>query len=172
MERHKIIGIFAIIVIIGTVGSSFLNVYALEQLEFGGIDDLFRFFSFYTVDDTINICNNSLIPANFNKLNMEIYFEKELLGTYVIDSASIMPNSIFEADGTYSSESLEYSQTLFMHFDHLFSGSDDTIRIDPRKMDVMTQFQTTVIGIPYVVSEQYNAFDFWNMLNDKENLAC
>lgn len=172
MEKHKIISVIAIIVIIGTVGSSFLNVYALEQLEFGGIDDLFRFFSFYTTDNTINICNNTLIPVNFNQLNVEIYFEKELLGTYVIDSTTIMPNSIIVANGEYVSDSLEYSQTLFMHFDHLFSGSDDTIRIDPRKMDVMTQFQTTVIGIPYVVSEQYNAFDFWNMLNDKENLAC
>jgi hypothetical protein len=44
MEKHKIISIIAIIVIIGTVGYSLLNVYALEQLEFGGIDNLFRFF--------------------------------------------------------------------------------------------------------------------------------
>ena len=172
MEKHKIIGIIAIIVLIGTVGSSLLNVYALEQLEFGGIDDLFRFFSFYTTDNTINICNNSLIPANFNKLNIEIYFEKELLGNYVIDSTTIMPNSIIIANGEYVSDSLEHSQTLFMHFDHLFSGSDDTIRIDPRKMDMVIQFQTTIIGMPYVVSEQYNAFDFWNMLNDEKNLAC
>jgi len=172
MEKHKIIGIIAIIVLIGTVGSSLLNVYALEQLEFGGIDDLFRFFSFYTTDNTINICNNSLIPTNFNKLNIEIYFEKELLGNYVIDSTTIMPNSIIIANGKYVSDSLEHSQTLFMHFDHLFSGSDDTIRIDPRKMDMVIQFQTTIIGMPYVVSEQYNAFDFWNMLNDEKNLAC
>ena len=172
MEKQKIISFIAIIIIIGTVGYSLLNVYALEQLEWGGRDNLFRFFSFYTVDDTINICNNFLIPASFNELDILIYFEKELLGIYVIDSASIMPNSVFEVNGEYSSESLEYSQTLFMHFDHLFSGSDDTIRIDPRKMDIVTQFQTTIIGIPYVVSEQYTAFDFWNMLNDEENLTC
>lgn len=46
MEKHKIIGFIAIIIIIGTVGSSLLNVYALEQLEFGGIDNLFRFFHY------------------------------------------------------------------------------------------------------------------------------
>ncbi|WP_100222175.1 hypothetical protein [Candidatus Nitrosopumilus salaria] len=172
MEKHKIIGFIAIIIIIGTVGSSLLNVYALEQLEFGGIDNLFRFFSLYAVDSKINICNNSLIPANYNELDILIYFEKELLGTYVIDSEIIMPNSILKADGKYVSESIEYSQTLFMHFDHLFSGSDNTIRIDPRKMDVVTQFQTTIVGIPYVVSDQYTAFDFWNMLNGEENLTC
>lgn len=172
MEKQKIIGIVAIIIIIGTVGYSLLNVYALEQLEFGGIDNLFRFFSFNTVDSTMNICNNSLLPANFNELNIMIYFEKKLLGTYVVNSASLMPNSVIQANGEYASDSMAYSQTLFMHFDHLFSGSDNTVRIDPRKMDVVTQFQTTIIGIPYTVSEQYTAFDFWNMLNDKENLTC
>ncbi|MCV0398674.1 MAG: hypothetical protein K5785_01620 [Nitrosarchaeum sp.] len=172
MEKQKIISFIAIIVIIGTVGNSLLNIYALEQLEFGGIDNLFRFFTFYTADGKINICNNSLIPANYNELDILIYFEKKLLGTYVIDSASIKPNSIFKANGEYISESIEYSQTLFMHFDHLFSDSDNTVRIDPRKMDIVIQFQTTIIGIPYVVSEQYTALDFWNMLNDEENLAC
>ena len=172
MEKQKIISFIAITVILGTVGYSLLNVYALEQLEFGGIDNLFRFFSLYTVDTKINICNNSWIPASFNELGILIYFEKELLGTYVIDSTTIDPNSMVKANGEYVSDSMEYSQTLFMHFDHMFSGSDNTVRIDPRKMDVVTQFQTTIIGIPYVVSEQYTAFDFWNMLNDEENLTC
>ena len=172
MEKQKIISFVAIMIVVILVGYSLLNVYALEQLELGKNDDLFRFFSFMTVDSAINICNNSLIPANFNELDIVVYFEKKPLGTYVIDSASIMPNSIFEAKGVYSSDSVAYSQTLFMHFDHLFSGSDDTIRIDPRKMDIVTQFQTTIVGIPYVVSEQYNAFDFWNMVNDDENLTC
>lgn len=172
MEKQKIIGIVAIIIVIGTVGYSLLNVYAIDQLEFGGIDNLFRFFSLYTVDDTIYICNNSLMPANFNKLDILIYFDKKHLGTYVVNSANIMPNSVFEVNGKYISDSMAYSQTLFMHFDHLFSGSDNTVRIDPRKMDVVTQFQTTIVGIPYVVSEQYSAFDFWNMLNSEENLTC
>ncbi len=171
MEKQKIISVIAIIIIIGTVGYSLLNVYALEQLEWSGNDNLFRFFSLYTVEDTINICNNSLIPVSFNKLDILIYFEKELLGTYVIDSTSIMPNSVFKVNGKYSSESSEYSQTLFMHFDHLFSGSDNTIRIDPRKMDVVTQYQTTIIGIPYVISDEYTAFNFWNMLNDEKTVC-
>ena len=172
MEKQKIIGFVAIMIIITIVGYSLLNVYALEQLEFSGKDDFFKFFSLMTVNDTINICNNSLIPANFNEFDMVFYFEEEHLGTYVVNSAGILPNSIFEANGEYFSDSVPYSQTLFMHFDHLFSGSDDTIRIDPRKMNIVTQFQTTIIGIPYVVSEQHTAFDFWNMLNDKENLTC
>ncbi|MFQ5476964.1 MAG: hypothetical protein ACE5DT_08045 [Nitrosopumilus sp.] len=172
MEKQKIIGVIAIIIIISTVGYSLLNVYALGQLELGGIDNLFRFFSLSTTDSKIIICNNSLIPASFNELDLMIYFEKKLLGTYVINSASIMSNSVFEANGEYTSDSMAQSQTLFMHFDHLFSGSDNTVRIDPRKMDVVTQYQTTIVGIPYLISEQYTAFEFWNMLNDEANVKC
>lgn len=172
MEKQKVIGIVSIIAICVVIGYSLLNVYALEQLEFSGVDNLFRFFEMSTVNGKINICNNSFLPANFNQFDIIIYFERELLGTFVVDSANIMPNSVFEANGKYISSSMSQSQSLFMHFDHLFSNSDNTIRIDPRKMNVVMQFQTTIIGIPYLVTEQYTAFDFWNMLNDENNLTC
>lgn len=172
MEKQKIIVFASIIVIVGVVSYSLLNVYALTQLELGGIDNLFRFFEMSTVNGKINICNNSFIPANFNQFSVLIYFERELLGSFVVNSANVMPGSILEAKGEYTSESMAQSQNLFMHFDHLFSNSDNTVRIDPRKMDVVTQFQTTVVGVPYSISERYTSFDFWNMLNDENNLTC
>ena len=171
MEKQKIIVLISIIIIISTVSYSLVNVYALEQLELRGVDNLFRFFAMSTTDNKIKICNPSFFPVNFNQLDVQIYFEKKLLGTYVINSAKIMPNSIFETTGKYISDSMAQSQSLFMHFDHLFSNSDPTVRIDPRKMDVVTQFQTTIIGAPYSVTEQYTSLDFWNMLNNEE-ITC
>ena len=171
MEKQKIIGLISIIIIVSTVGYSLVNVYALEQLELRGVDNLFRFFSMSTTDNKVEICNPSFFPVNFNQLDVQIYFEKKLLGNYVIDSTQIMPNSSFETTGTFLSDSMAQSQNLFMHFDHLFSNSDPTVRIDPRKMDVVTQFQTTIIGIPYSVTEQYTSFDFWNMLNDEDKMC-
>lgn len=171
MEKHKIIVLVSIIIIISAAGYSLLNVFALEQLELGGIDNLFRFFEMST-DDKVLVCNNTPLPANFNQLNVIIYYERELLGTFIINSVNISPNSVLEVDGRYSSESMAQSQMLFMHFDHLFSNSDNTIRIDPRKMDVVTEYHTTILGIPYKVSEQYTSFNFWNMLNDENNLSC
>lgn len=172
MEKQKIIVLTSIIIIISTAGYSLVNVYTLENLELKGVDNLFRFFVMSTADNKIIICNPTFIPGNFNQFEVQIYFEKKLLGTYVINSASIMSNSSFEINGEYISDSMAQSQSLFMIFDHLFSGSDDTVRIDPRKMDVVTQFQTTIIGIPYQVTEQYTAQDFWNMLNDEQNTTC
>lgn len=172
MEKQKIIVLASIIIIVSTAGYSLVNVYALEQLELRGVDNLFRFFVMSTTDNKIEICNPSFFPASFNQLDVQIYFERKLLGTYVIDSAQIMPNSSFETNGKYTSDSMAQSQNLFMHFDHLFSNSDDTVRIDPRKMDVVTQFQTTIIGVPYLVTEQYTAYSFWNMLNDEQDTTC
>ncbi|NNM03300.1 MAG: hypothetical protein HKP26_07065 [Nitrosopumilus sp.] len=171
MEKHTIIVLVSITIIIATFGYSLLNVFALEQIELGGIDNLFRFFEMST-DDKILVCNNTPLPANFNQLDIIIYYERELLGTFIIDSVNLMPYSVLEVDGKYNSESIAQSQMLYMHFDHLFSGSDNTVRIDPRKMDVVTEFHTTILGIPYKVSEQYTSFDFWNMLNDESNLKC
>lgn len=43
MEKQKIISFIAVIIIIGTMGYSLLNVYALEQLKWGGkgVDHIF-----------------------------------------------------------------------------------------------------------------------------------
>jgi hypothetical protein len=171
MERQKIITIVAVLVIFGTVTFSFLNIYALEKLELSGIDDNFRFFVMST-DDKIKICNDSPLPANFNQFNIIIFYEGKVLGTFIVDAASIMPYSVLEVDGKYKSDSYAQSQALFMTFDHMFMGSSPTVRIDPQKLAVVTEFKTTMIGIPYSVTEQQTGFEFWNMLNDENNLKC
>lgn len=170
LEKQKIIAITSIFIIVIIVSFSLLNIYALGNLKLSGIDNKFRLFEMST-DDKIRICNNSPIPAFFNQFVVLIYFEDEPLGTFIVDSATIMPNSGLDLEGNYISNSVAQSQSLFMHFDHMFS-SDNTIRIDPRKMIIGTEFQTSIIGIPYSVSEQYTSFDFWNMLNSENNLKC
>ncbi|KER05444.1 hypothetical protein AAA799E16_01914 [Marine Group I thaumarchaeote SCGC AAA799-E16] len=170
MEKQKIISITSIIIIIAIVCFSSVNIYALGNLEIKGIDNSFRLFEMST-DDTIKICNNSPVPVFFHQFNFVIFFDGEPLGVFVINPENIMPYSKLEADGKYISDSMAQSQSIFMHFDHMFS-SDGTIRIDPNKMSIITQFHTNIIGIPYVVSEKYNSVDFWNMLNEQSNSDC
>lgn len=59
-----------------------------------------------------------------------------------------------------------------MTFDHMFMGSSPTVRIDYQKLAVVTEFQTAIIGIPYSVTKQQTALEFWNILNDENNLTC
>lgn len=170
MDKTKIIAIISIFVIVGVVSFSFLNIYALENLELNGTKEVFRFFEMSNGDE-IRICNNSPIPANFNQFNVIIFYENEVLGTYVVNAASIMPNSVLDIEGNYVTDSFAESQSTFMLFDHMLSGAS-VVRADPRKMAVQTQFQTTMIGIPYSVMDQYSGIEFWNMLNEDENLKC
>jgi len=171
MEKYKIITIVSVLVILSIIGFSILNIYALDKLQLGGVDGYFRFYEM-SVDDKIMMCNDFPMPVNFNSFKIIIFYENKLLGTFMGDGTSIMPNSFFDVRGKYISESYAQSQYLFMHFDHLFGGSDPTIRIDPRNMNVITEFHTSIMGIPYSVTEQYSSFDFWNMLNDKNNMSC
>lgn len=170
MEKQKIISIVSIVILCVVISFPFVNIYALENLELRGMDNNFRLFEMST-NDKIKMCNNSSVPATFNQFNILIFFDGDLLGTFVVDSANIMPFSKLESDVKYISDSMAQSQSLFMHFDHMFS-SDPTIRIDPRKMVIGTEFHTNVIGIPYVVSKQYSSVEFWSMLNEQNNSKC
>lgn len=170
MDKHKIIAIVSIVVIASVVGFSFLNIYALETLELSRTNEMFRFFEMSN-DDKIRICNNSPTPTNFNQFNVIIFYENEELGTFVVDAASIMPNSVVDLEGNYITDSFSESQSIFLLFDHMLSGQGP-VRVDPRKMAVETQFQTTIIGIPYSVTERFSGTEFWNMLNDENNLKC
>ena len=170
MNKHKIIVIVSICVIVGVVGFSFSNIYALESLELSASNEMFRFFEMSN-NDKIRLCNNSPFPANFNQFSVIIFYENEVLGTFVVNDSSIMPNSILDINGKYITDSFSESQSIFLLFDHMLSGQAP-VRTDPRKMVVETQFLTTIIGIPFSVTEQYTSPEFWNMLNDENNLNC
>lgn len=171
MDKHKIIPIIALSVIIGILGFSFLNVYGLEKIELSGIKKDFRFYDLSN-NDKIKMCNNSFIPVHFNHFKVIFFYENKILGYFIVDAKNILPYSVLDADGKYLSDSRAQSQYLFMHFDHLFSGDDNTIRIDPRNLVVSTEFQTSVIGFPYLITKQSSGLDFWNMLNEKNNPNC
>ena len=115
MERQKIITIVSILVIFGTVTFSFLNIYALEKLELSGIDNNFRFFVMST-DDKIKICNDSLLPANFNQFNIIIFYEDDVLGTFIVDSASITLGSFLSVVGAMTYLEYRINRLLFVMF--------------------------------------------------------
>ena len=52
-----------------------------------------------------------------------------------------------------------------MHYDGMFGGNAPT-RIDPSKLSIVTEFQTSLFGfIPYSVFKQYSGIDFWEYMN-------
>lgn len=172
MERHTVIAIIAISAIILSVGSSFWNVYASNNLQMRGMDGTFSFYEL-TTNKMIQVCNTLPIMASFEKFSIYIFFDGELKGTYSVDDTTVMPNSIMNFAGKYASESFAESQYIAFHFDGMF-GETTPIRIDPRKLNVMTEFQTPILGfIPYSTVNQYSGLEFWNLMNEKnEKFGC
>ena len=171
MNKHSIIVIIASIVILGTIGHSVWNAYATEQLELGVSGDTFRYNKAITNENKFTICNPLPLPVSFNQFYITVFFENEVQAVFNIEGTTIQPNSSKVLESTFSTDSYTESQYLLMHFDHTFEGNQ--IRIDPKKMTVGTEFQILFLGtIPLSITEQYSSFDFWNILNEKENSKC
>ena len=169
MDKYTIISIIAISILVVTVGFSVLNILAAETLQFRGTDGDFSFFGL-NEKGTIEVCNTLPFFSTGDKLNIFIYFDKEVQGTYSFDEFTIFPMSSGIIKGTFNSESYAESTYIFFHFDGMFSGSTP-LRIDPSKMIVVTEIQTPIIGIiPFSVTKQYSSLEFWDMMNDKNEV--
>ena len=78
---------------------------------------------------------------------------------------TLPPSSITPVEGNFKSELFEEIQYLALHFDGMFSGAT-IMRIDPNKLIIVTETHTSLLGmIPYSVTKQFSALDFWNMMN-------
>jgi hypothetical protein len=171
MNKHSVIVIISILVIVAVAGNSIWNIYAVEQLQLSVNDESFRFYQVMVDEDKFVVCNPFPFPVSFNQFYITVFFEGDVQGTFSIDRITIPPKSSQVLAGTFFTEDYSETQYLFMHFDHTFEGNP--IRIDPAKMTVQTEFQTPILGIiPFSVTNQYSSMNFWNMLNDEESSKC
>lgn len=168
LNKHTIIVIVSSIIILGTIGYSFWNLYATEQLQLSVNGETFRYNKAMTNEDKFVACNPLPLPVSFNQFRVTVFFEGEVQGVFNIEGTTVPPKSSKVFESTFFTEEYAESQYLLMHFDHTFEGNQ--IRIDPNKMTIGTEFQTSILGIiPFSITNQYSSFDFWNMLNEEKN---
>ena len=167
MNKHTAIVIIASIVIGGTVGYSLWNVFAIDSLQIASVEeDHFSYFELMN-DGQITMCNTLPFFVNVEKFEINMYYDNDHKGTFTTKPATISPESSSIVDGEFVSESFVDAQYLFLHLDGEFSGTQP-IRLDPRKMFVVTNVDSPIIGvIPYTISHQYTGFDFYNMMKDR-----
>ena len=165
MDKHTIIVIIASIVIAVPFVYSGWNIYASNHLQIHGAnEDRFRFFDMIS-DGSVEVCNPFPLFVNFNKFSIVTYFDSNNKGTFSSESIALSPLSSMVINGTFSSETFSEAQYLALHFDGMFSGSAPE-RIDPRRLIIVTEFETPIIGIiPYTVTKQYSGGYFWETLN-------
>ena len=167
MDKHTTIVIIASIVIAIPFAYSFLNIYAIDNLQFRGTDDgRFRLFDMIN-GGTLEICNPMPFFVNFHEFRIITFFEGNEKGTFTAESSFFSPASSKIVEGSFHSETFSEVQYLALHYDGMFSGSTPE-RIDPRKIILVTQIDAPIIGvIPYSITNQYSGLYFWETLNGK-----
>ena len=170
MNKHTIITIIAIIVIIAPFAHSGLSIFGMQQLEYRW--DNPGQFSFFTMSNhgEIEFCNTMPFWISFENLQIITFYDESQRGVFTINPTTINPLSSTIQEGTFSSENLSAAQHIFMSLDFEFDGGD--IRLDPNKLIVVVQADMPILGIiPYSTTTQISGFDFDQEMNT-EDLTC
>ena len=170
MNRYTIITGVAIAVIAMPFIYSGLNIYAADQLQYRW--DSTENFSFFVMSNGghMEFCNTSPVWTYINNFQVDLFYDMNNLGTFMVDFVSIEPSSTTTRHGSFQSDEFISAQHVFMTIDYEFDGGD--IRLDPTKMYVMVTTNTPILGlIPYTTSTQYTGFGFDGIMNG-DNFEC
>ena len=167
-NKHTIIVIISIAVIAGSLGYSSLNVVSAKNLEFGWPGQSFDFLAALT-GKTINVCNDSDLPATFSQYSFTMFYDEDDLGTYSTGSGGLNPHSDGVIFGKFESKDNRMSTLFFSFLDTEMSGTDVT-RINKDKVTVITKLDTTILGVvPFSITEQYSGQEFLDLINKKSS---
>jgi len=170
LNKHSIITIIAIIVIVIPFAHSGLSIVGMQQLEYRW--DNPGQFSFFTMSNhgDMEFCNSMPFWISFENLQVITFYDATQRGVFTVNPTTINPLSSTVQEGTFSSKDLSAAQHIFMTLDFEFDGGD--IRLDPNKLIVVVQADIPILGIiPYSTTTQISGFDFDQNMNS-EDLTC
>ncbi len=170
MNKHSIITIIAIIVIVIPFAYSGLSIVGVQQLEYRW--DNPGEFTFFTMlnQGEMEFCNAIPFWITFQKFEISTFYQSDILGSFVVQPLTINPYSSVVQEGIFSSEEISESQHIFMTFDFMFNGGN--IRLDPNQFIILITADTPILGIiPYSSTTQMSGFEFDKMMN-AEDLSC
>lgn len=170
MNKHSVITIIAIIIIVIPFVHSGLSIVGNQQLEYRW--DNPGQFSFFTMSNSgeIEFCNTIPFWTSFQKFEIATFYDTRHLGSFVVNPTTINPLSSTVQGGTFSSDEITKTQHNFMTLDFEFDGGD--IRLDPNKFIIVIRADTPIIGIiPFSTTTQMTGFDFDRVMNS-EDLTC
>lgn len=170
MNKHSIITIIAIIIIVIPFVHSGLSIVGNQQLEYRWNNP--GQFSFFTMSNSgeIEFCNTIPFWTSFQKFEIATFYDTRHLGSFVVNPTTINPLSSTVQGGTFSSDEITKTQHNFMTLDFEFDGGD--IRLDPNKFIIVIRADTPIIGIiPFSTTTQMTGFDFDRVMNS-EDLTC
>ncbi len=170
MNKHSIITIIAIIVIVIPFVHSGLSIVGTQQLEYRW--DSPGEFTFFTMlnQGEMEFCNAMPFWTSFQKFEIASFYQSGQLGSFTVQPLTINPYSSVVQEGIFLSEEISEAQHIFMTFDFMFNGGN--IRLDPNQFIILITTHTPILGIiPYSSTTQISGFEFDKMMN-AEDLLC
>jgi len=170
MNKHTVITIIAIIVIVIPFAYAGLSIVGVGQLEYRW--DNPGEFTFFTMlnQGEMEFCNTIPFWITFQKFEISTFYQSEHLGSFVVQPLTIKPYSSVVQEGIFSSQEISEAQHIFMTFDFMFNGGN--IRLDPNQFIILVSADTPILGIiPYTFTTQISGFEFDKMMN-AEDLSC
>ena len=159
MNKHSIITVIAIIVIVIPFLFSGMNILGTQQLEYRWHSP--GEFSFFTMSNhgEMEFCNTLPFWMSFQEFKIAPYYTGTHMGTYTVKQLTLYPISSGVQEGIFSSEEITMAQHTFMNFDFEFDDGD--IRLDPNQFIIVVQIETPILGIiPYTTTTQISGFEF------------
>ena len=169
MNRYSIISVIAITIIVISILYGVWGIYSVEQLQLRTQNPQFSYFDFASYEK-IRVCNPTSFFVSFSGIAIDVYYLKDLKGSFRIGPSTIDPHSSKIIDSDFSSENFSEAQYLFMHMDGQFDG-EVPIRLNPEEMKVITTYESRIIGvIPYHQTHIQSGFEFTKMMNGE--ISC
>ena len=163
-NKHTIIVLVSIAIIVGSLGYSSISVVSAKDLEFRWPGNSFDFLSVLT-GKVIEVCNNTDLPVSFSKYSFSIFYDGNDLGTYSTGGGSFAPHTDGVVFGKFDAKDDRMSSLFFSFLDTEMSGTDVT-RINTGKIKVITNVDTKILGvIPFSVSQEYGGQEFLDLIN-------
>ena len=168
VNKHTLIVIISIIVILVSIGYSSLNLISTNNMQIKWATKNFDFLSIL-YGGNLEICNNSDYPASFTKYTFTILYDSKPLGKFTTQGIGIAPHSKSNVAGKFTADDKQVAEIFFSFLDTEIKGTDVS-RVDANKMQVLTTLDAKVIGvIPFSISHEYSGQEFLKILNENTN---
>ena len=170
MDKHTVITVIAIAVIVIPIAHSGLNIVGVQQMEYRWHSPgEFNYFTMLNAGE-MEFCNAMPFWITFQKFEITPSYQSENLGTYVVKPLTVNPYSSSVQEGIFLSDERSEAQHIFMTFDFMFNGGN--IRLDPNQFAVTIITDTPILGIiPYSSTFQISGFELDKMMNT-DDLSC
>lgn len=170
MDRYTAISIAAAAAIAAPFAVSGADIVGAEQMQYRwDSPGMFSFFKMAT-DGSLEFCNTLPFWASFESMDITMYYQNNLLGTYHVGPLTMEPLASSVHKGTFRSDHIASAHSIFMTLD--FGIADGEAGIDPKQFAVQTMVSTPILGlIPYHTTSQTTGLGF-DQLMRADDLYC